>query len=287
MSRLSKITLVGVLALTMAGCGSGGDESAVPTPSATPSQAVQPPVKPEPFTKPPVVAQLPNVVVPPVPGLIQSTNAQERARVVSKGNRDPFAIIPGQSVQTVSNGTPSQRTVPSLPNLPATGVPPRITVPSPSRISVRPSTKPQPTKIARGPSTNGGSAGSQFRPGRGNLLPPVVPGNGISPVLPPAPRTDLANAVAVTGVVQVGNETEAIVQVPNEPTSRYVRVGQRLSNGQVLVKRIEVNQGSVPVVILEQYGTEVPKAVGEQPARTGQPTAAIPVTSSRWFTAGA
>ena len=283
MSRLSKITLVGVLALTMAGCGSG-DEGVAPTPSAAPSQAIAPSAKPEPFATPPVVAQLPNVVVPPVPGLIQPTNAQERARLVSKGNRDPFAIIPDQSVQTLSTAAPSQRTVPTLPNLPSTGVPSRITVPP-----IRTPIKTQPSKIARGNSPDGGSAGSQFRPGRGNLLPPVVPGNRISPVLPPAPRTDLADAVAVTGVVQVGSETEAIVQVPNEATSRYVRVGQRLSNGQVLVKRIEVNQGSVPVVILEQYGTEVPKAVGEQPAKTGEPTAAIPLSPSaqNWFTAGA
>jgi hypothetical protein len=281
---LSRIALVGVLLLTMAGCG-GGEESVAPTPSASPSQAAQPPA-PTPFAKPPVVAQqpIPNVVVPPVPGLIQPTNPQERSRVVQKGRSDPFAIIPGQSIQTVPNNVPPQRTVPSLPNLPIPGVPIR-TIPAPSRTGVRPSpTKPVSPRpnpaIAKKPSPNRGNPVAQLRPGRGNLLPPVVPGNAIAPILPPAPRPDLAQAVAVTGVDQIGNETEAIVQVPNEATSRYVRVGQRLSNGQVLVKRIEMNTGSAPVVILEQYGVEVAKAVGEQPTKSGQPTAAIPTSPS-------
>ncbi len=65
----------------------------------------------------------------------------------------------------------------------------------------------------------------------------------------PPQEPDLASNVAVTGVIQIGNETQAIVLVPNEGTSRYVRVGQRLSNGQVLVKRIEMNEGVEPVVI--------------------------------------
>jgi hypothetical protein len=57
-------------------------------------------------------------------------------------------------------------------------------------------------------------------------------------------------------------------------------VGQRLSNGQVLVKRIEVNNGASPVVILEQYGREVARRVGEKPVATpdqpGTPTAVVP-----------
>jgi hypothetical protein len=82
----------------------------------------------------------------------------------------------------------------------------------------------------------------------------------------------LASSVAVSGVIQIGNEAQAIVQVPNEGTSRYVRVGQRLSNGQVLVKRIEMNEGSDPVVILEQYGIEVARAIGSKPANGSQTT---------------
>jgi hypothetical protein len=66
----------------------------------------------------------------------------------------------------------------------------------------------------------------------------------------------------VTGVAQVGNEMQAIVKAPNEPTSRYVRVGQRIANGQVLVKRIEMDGGVEPIVVLEENGVEVDRIVG-------------------------
>jgi hypothetical protein len=75
---------------------------------------------------------------------------------------------------------------------------------------------------------NVGNAGSQFRPGRGNLLPPVVS----VPFVPTAPQPDLAKGVTVTGVVQVGNQTQAIVKVPNEATSRHVREDNGCRTGE-------------------------------------------------------
>jgi hypothetical protein len=68
--------------------------------------------------------------------------------------------------------------------------------------------------------------------------------------------------VEVSGVVMVGGAPQAIVKAPNEETSRHVRVGQRISNGQVLVKRIEMNGGTDPIVIFEENGVEVARAVG-------------------------
>ena len=97
-------------------------------------------------------------------------------------------------------------------------------------------------------------------------LPPadlIVPDSDL--VLVPTivlPNPTLAKAVVVTGIVQVGSSTQAIVKAPLEPSSRYVSPGQRIANGQVLVKRIEV-RGSEPVVVLEQLGIEVVKFVGE------------------------
>jgi len=38
----------------------------------------------------------------------------------------------------------------------------------------------------------------------------------------------------------------------------------------VLVKRIEINEGADPIVILEQYGIEVSRAVGEEPVNSAQ-----------------
>ncbi|MEG5030413.1 hypothetical protein QUB36_25680 [Microcoleus sp. AT8-B1] len=105
--------------------------------------------------------------------------------------------------------------------------------------------------------------------------PPPPPQIPAVPAPPPPPSTDLATGTEVSGVVKVGNETQVIVKVPNEPTSRYVKVGQRLSNGQVLVKRVEIKPGADPVVILEENGVEVAKGVGEKPATRQQPANAV------------
>jgi len=102
--------------------------------------------------------------------------------------------------------------------------------------------------------------------------PPVIP---VVPPPPPPPSTELATGTEVSGVVKVGNETQVIVKVPNEPTSRYVKIGQRLSNGQVLVKRVDLKEGADPIVILEQNGVEVAKAVGEKPPSREQPASAV------------
>jgi hypothetical protein len=100
------------------------------------------------------------------------------------------------------------------------------------------------------------------------------------PTVPPRPVQPiptLANAVEVTGVVQIGSIMQAIVKAPDEPTSRYVGVGQRLANGQVLVKRIET-AGSEPIVVLEESGVEVIRGIGQAvegaPAKGEKPAAA-------------
>ncbi|MBF2035175.1 MAG: hypothetical protein IGR92_06740 [Leptolyngbyaceae cyanobacterium T60_A2020_046] len=80
--------------------------------------------------------------------------------------------------------------------------------------------------------------------------------------LPLLPEATVAATVAVSGVVQVSGETYAIINAPGEPTSRYVRVGDRLSNGTILVKRIEMRPGSNPVVVFEENGVEVALPVG-------------------------
>lgn len=247
MYRLSTIAFTGMLALTMASCGSGGEENSAVTPSAP--QAV--PAKA--FDKPPMVAQLTDAVAS-VPGLIQPTNAAQRTKQVQKGRQDPFAVLFVQAVETVPSTERNRgRLIPRIPSRP-----------SPSR------TKAQSSRtVALGTSPNPGRLPNPI--GQGNSLPPVVPGSVSTLPPPPAlPQPDLAKTVAVTGVVQIGSDPQAIVKVPNEATSRYVRVGQLLANGQVLVKRIEISEGADPTVILEQYGVEVSRAVGEETVNSGQ-----------------
>lgn len=236
---------VGAIALMMVGCASEPEVTA-PSPLPVPSPTAQKPAvtAQQPFgTKPLVAQKLPQPTT--VPGLIQSTNRDERARQVQsaidaqRGKKDPFAglqpAIP--RIQTTANRTQ----VPTVSRLPANSRPNSATAsPTASRPTspFPPLASPTPTK-------------------QSPAKEPTIA------ALPPLPSTNLANSVQVTGVVQAGGVAQAIVKAPNEETSRYVRVGQRLSNGQVLVKRIDMSGGGDPVVILEENGIEVAKVVGE------------------------
>jgi len=72
----------------------------------------------------------------------------------------------------------------------------------------------------------------------------------------------LAQDVVISGLLEADGRTRIIVQAPEESSSRYVEVGQYLSNGQVLVKRIDENHFPTPMIILEQSGVEVAKTIG-------------------------
>lgn len=212
-----------------------------------------------------------------IAGLTRSTDPTEQAKKVQaqidagKANRtDPFRSLPPivtftapkvpSSIPDKADGTPIGGRNPgsrgqgmgtgngqeglkpaNMPELPKF---PEISRPSPKPIARRPEQRP-------------------FNPGRpGN---PANPGGAPKiPVAPPIPQPTLAREVEVTGVVTVGNRTQAIIKAPNEPTSRYVSVGDRVSNGQVLIKRIEQIPGRDPVVVLEENGIEVEVAVGSK-----------------------
>ncbi|HEY9726374.1 MAG TPA: hypothetical protein V6D50_07965 [Chroococcales cyanobacterium] len=308
MCRVSLITLLGMLTLFMGSCTIGEDnteQGSQSTPSPTP---VASPITPKsspaatPFgNKPPLVAKQAPTSNAAVAGLIPSLPAGVRVQQIPKGRNDPFAAIQVQPEVTVSPNPqaasePTTRPVPVIPQLPQ---PPSSRGTATTR-SATPRTRgnalPSPRTVAKaragntarpkgsvasrvGTNSRGGTSPAQAKPG--SILP--VPGGAIAtaprliPQLPQLPEPTLAKSIEVTGVVEVGGQPNAIVKVPNEP-SRYVRVGQRLSNGQVLVKRIEMNQGPNPVVILEQYGVEVARRVGE-PAEggpLGSPTASLP-----------
>ena len=96
-----------------------------------------------------------------------------------------------------------------------------------------------------------------------------------TPAPPESPPTELAQNVLITGLVNLGDRIKLIVQAPQEATSRYVDIGQYISNGQVLVKRIEFNSAT-PTVILEQSGIEVVKVIGETPTEESEEQAFLP-----------
>ncbi len=108
-----------------------------------------------------------------------------------------------------------------------------------------------------------------------NSDPSISPEPGLVEPLPESSQSpseyseptivDLARATVVTGVIDMGELTQVIVKAPNEKFSRYVQPGQYVSNGKVLVKRIEGKNSPTPIVVLEEVGVgiEVYKRVGE------------------------
>jgi hypothetical protein len=90
-------------------------------------------------------------------------------------------------------------------------------------------------------------------------LPPLVPPQPVAvkpprPYVPPQPVQKEAETVKVTGAVEIAGRRYAIVSVPGDVTSQYVRVGQRIAGDKVLVKYIETD--GTPMVILQQNGVE-------------------------------
>lgn len=263
----SKILLAAIVTVAIAGCSSEDTQQAAnptpPPPTAAP--VANAPAKAESFNNPVVPAKVPVKIASTAPSLIQLTNSTERVNIVTKGRDDPFAGIIGQPVAGISANI-STKVVPSLPPLPPSAKPqkvkPTTTIANINRKIV--AVKPRPTLMPVLP----------------KVLPQVVPNPTLASVLPPPAQPELARSVMVTGVVLIGREPQAIIKIPNETASRYVQAGQRLANG-LLVKRIEMNAASNPIVILEQYGIEVARTVGEAPVGStlGNPNpAATPVS---------
>lgn len=73
-----------------------------------------------------------------------------------------------------------------------------------------------------------------------------------------------AMAIEISGVIEVSGKTQVIIKLPTESFSRYIEVGERISNGKVLVKRVEGQNSLSPTVVLEEVGVEVPRKIGDK-----------------------
>jgi hypothetical protein len=258
MRQVSLIAASIGLVLFLGGCsgGEGGDAVSQETPAA-PEQAApaaSPGQSPSAAT-PAATANRPNRPRGILPAdLISSTNPDQRLRSIQSARPDPFSLVPTSPSVTITR-------------------------------EVRASGNGQSPGSAVG--SSGGSGGSSggggsTRPGRPSgtqaMLPQLIPALPDIPRLPRplpaslAPQPELARAVSVSGVVQIGSIVYAIVDAPDEPSSRYVQVGQRLSNGEIIVRRIDMN-GSDSSVILEQAGMQVVRRVGDAPVLPTPPAA--------------
>ncbi|MBE9046610.1 hypothetical protein IQ255_19730 [Pleurocapsales cyanobacterium LEGE 10410] len=96
---------------------------------------------------------------------------------------------------------------------------------------------------------------------------------------PPLFEPTLAQGVIISGLYKANGRTRLIVKAPEEDNSRYVEVGQYLSNGQVLVKSIDLDNFPTPMVILEESGIEVAKTIGETPEDGSEDLSSLPAES--------
>lgn len=242
MKRQLWLGILGIVTLLMGCSGESGDKQAQPEVTQTPAPTAE--TFSTPLTTPSAKA-----IARPVPGLLQPTNAATRIPSIITGRRDPFAVVPGLQPIVVSSRpvasssrvavAPLPRSVTKLPPqpVPAVGIVPSLSLPP----------------IAVGSSPNSLPNLSPMPP---ESLPPLM-----IPVAPPS-RTSVADAIAINGIVQVGNKWAVIVKEPSAVSSRYVSVGEYLENGKVLVKKIVAAGSADPVVVLQQNGVEIRKSLG-------------------------
>jgi hypothetical protein len=240
MRQVSFLTLILVLTLGLGGCGAasrflpgGGDQASVDEipqePMSVPEAQDLAPAQQ--FGEPVVEDESPPVGNVP-PDLIASTDPNQRASEVQRDRADPFSF---------------------LPTAPTVEIPPEVR-----------QQQQQQQQQQRQPAAAQPGAQPTTTPGGLAPIPDLVPRSEPAP-----PQPNLARAVEVTGIVQIGNVPYAIVSAPNEPHTRYVRAGQRLSNGRVLIKQINVFSGAEPTLVLEENGIEVVREVdGVMPTET-------------------
>ena len=170
-------------------------------------------------------------------GLLRSTNPEIRVRESIRGRQDPF-----------------------------------------STIIIKPEIEIEPEKEEPDSSSNRNQQRNQppnqrtVQPNPNITSTPTIESLETPEVEPP---TDLAESVLITGLIEIGDRIKIILQAPGEATSRYVNIGQYVSNGQVLVKRIEYGFPA-PTVILEQSGIEIAKVIGQSPEADSDRSALLP-----------
>lgn len=235
MSVMKKRCLPGVMGLVLIMGGCAGEpvaeqsepaSPASPAVATAPQQATPAPTNASSLPLVPVPKEAPVQSLPAPPNLIPATTALQRLPQVNAGRRDPFSpVLSGPVVVSVA---PSQSIQPPPP--PLLPAPPSSSFLPPVGVTAQPVPQPPQVRVPAAPSA-------------------------------PAPAPlNLARAITINGVVQVGNRVNIIVQVPNEASSRYVSVGDRLAGGRVLVKRVDMGGGE-PRVVLEQDGVEVVRMV--------------------------
>jgi hypothetical protein len=284
---------------------SPGAKSPSPTdPKASPSPNAKQSPLPTPTTK---ASTAPGIILSTNPEERLLANNRVGARNTAKVERNPFNSIPNIPVVKVAEKKAEEipqlpkttnQTI-SVSMLTPPSPPPQWQPLQPIVINP-PQAAPTATQVNNQPVTNPVTGKPQTTPGKPGITPattqiallpapasnvpslPVLdrknipqwedpnqppPGVAVAPQAPPPPDTSIAENIEVSGIVKVGTQKQIIVKVPTEPTSRYVQEGQRLANGEVLVKIIDINDQE-PSVTFVQNGVDIVRQVGEKPMGT-------------------
>ena len=284
-----------VLILLMGGCSLfGGEEQTDNTETNEDTTQVEVPQETPESIDTPIFEEPTQPGVSPLATLTPATDPDDRLSAIPLGGSNPFVLVPTPESITVNQEAiieqNNQNPVPQVPAVPRTPTPtttiprnPTPATPTPTATTPRnptptTTTPRNPTPTATTPTP---TATTPTPTATTPVVTPTTPPIVFAPSLPPLPEPSLARAVEVTGMVTIGSETQVILKAPNEPFSRYVSTGQYLSDGQVLVKRIEGRDRGTPMVILEQFGIEVTKEIQEpsitQEDQNAQPPELPPV----------
>jgi hypothetical protein len=248
--RFNRVPLYLTLAfvpLAITGCGESKNLSVSPSPQAAASA---------PFPSPSVP---PTLNSPSKLALTRPTNPDDRLRVIKSGRPDPFGSVAPEGRLASANagffgGNGS----------------------SYSRQSAEAN---RYERFLRGMRNSGGSGSGSSRDlsgGQSGSSSTTTPDVSL-PALPKAPEPA---GVKVSGVLVVGGEPRAIVQAPDEPTSRTVGIGDSLSGGKLVVKNIDTSNRAEPMVVFQQGSIEFSVAVGREPVLIAS-TAAAPSAPMR------
>ena len=259
MKKLQWITGLSLVAVLLGSCTSNSTVSKAPTPKPSVSSA---PVA----ANPP--APKPAEKVAPVPGLIPPT--EPISIPIPKGRRDPFGSV---AVAPIKQQSPSETTKPSQTRQEPSKqsiTKPNNTKPDNTKTQAKTTSNRKATTASKQTTSNQKVATASKQTTSNQKVATAskpsspqrnVTSQPLNPPSAPAPSTELASAVEIKGVMQVGRKLSAIVKESDGKASRYVSAGEYIANGAVLVKRIQVADNQQPLVILEQNGVEVIKPV--------------------------
>ncbi|MEO1209145.1 MAG: hypothetical protein AAFX78_06355 [Cyanobacteria bacterium J06638_20] len=170
-------------------------------------------------------------------GLIRETTLEQLPQVPT-GRTDPFGAVairpasirprPATPETAAPGGVPASPTVQTS----ATGIP----LPAPSAVVpvANPAAPAAPSTVTV--------------PATASAPAPVIPQR-------------LSNQIRISGVIQIGDQVSVIVEVPNEGTSRPVRVGEDIISGRVRLARVDGGDTAQPQVVLLEDGVETVKIV--------------------------